>query len=71
MYDEREKALKLALRTVLSEAKERGLDVDLLCEGAMRSILDGPAREPVLIADAVLAIEVAADALDWAALTSA
>ena len=71
MYDERMKALELALKTVLSEAHKRGLDVDSLCEAAMQSILSGPAREPVLTADAVLAIEVAADALDWATPTAA
>jgi hypothetical protein len=65
MYDERVNALELALKSVLAEIQRRGLDVDSLCEAAMQSILGDPAHEPVLIADAVLAIEVAADALDW------
>lgn len=71
MYDERVKALELALRTILGEARQQGLDVDSLCEAAMQAILGHPARNSVLTADAVLAIEVAADALDWAAPTAA
>jgi hypothetical protein len=66
MYDDRVKAVELALRTILAEAGDRGLDVDSLCEGAMRTILAHPSNDVVLTADAVMAIEVAADALDWA-----
>lgn len=71
MYDERVKAFELALKTVLSEVQQLGLDVDPLCEAAMQSILGDAARDPVVTADAVLAIEVAADALEWATPTVA
>lgn len=71
MYDERVKAVELALRTILAEAGRRGLEVDSLCEAAMKTILANPTRDAVLTADAVMAIEVAADALDWASPSAA
>lgn len=65
MYDERIKALELALRSVLAEAQTQGLDIDSLCHSAMQSVLGDLTRDPMLTVDAMLAIEVAADGLEW------
>lgn len=71
MYDERVKALELALQSVLAEAQARGLDIDSFCNSAMQLVLGDQTRDPVLTVDAMLAIEVAADALEWVKPTAA
>lgn len=65
MYDQKVKAVELALRAVIAEAHSRGIDADVLCEAAMQSILRNSSYEPMQVADAVVAIEVAADTLVW------
>ena len=66
MSEEREKALQIALRYVLMEVRSQGIDIDALTE----TISDRLVRDPVasgLAAEAVIAIEVAADGLHYPA----
>jgi hypothetical protein len=58
-------AMDLALRAVIAAARRQGMDVELLCSVAMESLLEAPARSPVQVGEAVLAIEVAANAQEW------
>ncbi|MFJ5297451.1 hypothetical protein ACIQAL_13110 [Pseudomonas sp. NPDC088368] len=64
MSEDRVKALKTALRYVLIEARSKGIDVDALAD----AVADRLVRYPVasgLAAEAVIAIEVAADGLHY------
>jgi hypothetical protein len=64
MGKDRVKALETALRYVLIEARSKGIDVDALAD----AVADRLVRDPVasgLAAEAVIAIEVAADGLHY------
>jgi len=64
MSEDRAKALEIALRYVLIEVRSKGLDVDALAD----AVSDRLVRDPVaskLAAEAVIAIEVAADGLHY------
>jgi hypothetical protein len=63
MSEDREKVLRMALRAVLAAAQECCVDIDELTELAMESLLDQRLYEAEDVAQAILAIEVAADAL--------
>lgn len=66
MSEDREKALEIALRYVLVEARSQGIDIDALTEAvsARLSVDRVPAE---LAAVAVIAIEAAADGLHYPA----
>ena len=57
------RVLGMALRSVLRTAVEQGLDIDRLSEAAIESMLNDIAYTSDDVAQAVLAIEVAADAV--------
>ena len=57
------RVLGMALRAVLRTAVEQGLDIDRLSEAAIESMLNDIAYTSDDVAQAVLAIEVAADAV--------
>jgi hypothetical protein len=63
MSEDREKVLRMALRAVLAAAQECCVDIDELTELAMESLLDERLYDAEDVAQAILAIEVAADAL--------
>jgi hypothetical protein len=63
MSEDREKMLRMALKAVLIAAVDQGLDLDALTEAAVESMLNDIAYMSEDVAQAVIAIEVAADAL--------
>jgi hypothetical protein len=63
MSEDREKVLRMALKAVLIAAVGQGLDLDDLTEAAVESMLNDIAYMSEDVAQAVIAIEVAADAL--------
>jgi hypothetical protein len=63
MSEDREKVLRMALKAVLIAAVDQGLDLDALTEAAVESMLNDIAYMSEDVAQAVIAIEVAADAL--------
>jgi methionine synthase II (cobalamin-independent) len=63
MSEDREKALALALKAVLSAARNQGLDLDELSEAAADELLNLEAYESDYLAMAINEIEVAVDAL--------
>lgn len=62
MSEDKERMYRIALKALLLEA-EHGADLDEFCEGAIASMLDDIAYDSDDIAQAVIAIEVAADAV--------
>jgi len=63
MGEERERVFRMALRAVLLAAVEQGLNLDALSEAAIDSMLNDVGYMPEDVAQAVIAIEVAADAV--------
>lgn len=66
MSEDREKALEIALRYVLVEARSQGLDIDALTEAVSARLAAEQVRAEHAAA-AVIAIEVAADGLHYPA----
>jgi hypothetical protein len=63
MSEDRERVLRMALKAVLVAAQECCVDIDELTELAMESLLGERLYDAEDVAQAILAIEVAADAL--------
>jgi len=63
MSEDRERVFRIALRAVLLAAVEQGLNIDTLSEAAIESMLNDETYMPEDVAQAVIAIEVAADAV--------
>jgi hypothetical protein len=63
MSEDREKMLRMALKAVLIAAVDQGLDLESLTEAAIESMLNDIVYNSDDVAQAVIAIEVAADAL--------
>jgi hypothetical protein len=59
--------LRMALKAVLMAAVDQGLDLESLTEAAIESMLNDIAYLSEDVAQAVIAIEVAADGLNWTA----
>lgn len=66
MDEGRERAIFHALKAVLAVAVNQGLALDVLCDNAIDSILNDPATPAFDVAQAVVAIDQAADALVFA-----
>lgn len=65
MYDDKVIALEIALKAVLSAARERGVDVDQLSEAAIDGLLKYNAYRSVHVGNAANEIEHAMDALEY------
>lgn len=65
MSEDRERVLRMALKAVLVAAQQLYVDIDELSEAAIQSMINDKAYEAEDVADASVAIEVAADALDF------
>jgi hypothetical protein len=63
MSEDRERVLRMALKAVLVAAQECCVDIDELTEIAIQSMLGEQFYNPADVAEATLAVEVAADAL--------
>jgi hypothetical protein len=63
MSEDRERVLSMALKAVLVAAQECCVDIDELTEMAIQSMLGEQLYSPSDVAEATLAVEVAADAL--------
>lgn len=63
MSENKEKSLRMALKAVLVAAQEQGMDLDALRETAIESMLNDILYDSDDVAHAVIAIEVAADAV--------
>ena len=63
MSEDRERVLRMALQAVLAAAQELYVDIDELTETAFQSMLSDRSHKAEDVADATLAIEVAADGL--------
>lgn len=64
MSRNREKALEIALQYVLNELLSNGLDVDAITEAVSSRLMKGQVSSD-LTAEAVIAIEAAADGLNY------
>lgn len=62
MTESRERVYRMALVAVLQAAGNHGLDIDRLAEEAIEMVLNDIAYSQGEVAQAVIAIEVAADA---------
>jgi anti-sigma regulatory factor (Ser/Thr protein kinase) len=63
MSENRENSLRMALRAVLLSAQDQGVDLDVLRQAAIESMLNDIVYDSNDVAHAVIAIERAADAL--------
>lgn len=63
MSEDRERAYRMALGAVLRAAVDQGVNLDTLSEAAIELMLNDIAYTPDDVAEAVVAIEVAADAV--------
>jgi len=63
MSESTEKSLKMALKAIMAAAQDQGLDLDALREAAIESMLNDIVYDSDDVARAVIAIEVAADAV--------
>ncbi|MFK3794781.1 hypothetical protein [Pseudomonas sp. NPDC088444] len=63
MSEDRERVFRMALSAVLRAAVDQGLAVDTLSEAAIELMLNDIAYTQDDVAEAVIAIEVAADAV--------
>ncbi|SET89436.1 hypothetical protein [Pseudomonas graminis] len=63
MSEDRERVLRMALKAVLVAAQECCVDIDELTELAIQSMYGEQLYNPADVAEATVAIEVAADAL--------
>lgn len=63
MSEDRERVLRMALKAVLVAAQECCVDIDELTDLAIQSMYGEQLYNPVDVADATVAIEVAVDAL--------
>jgi hypothetical protein len=63
MTESRERVFRMAMVAVLQAAGNRGLDTDRLAEESIELMLNDIAYSPEEVAQAVIAIEVAADAV--------
>jgi hypothetical protein len=63
MSENKEKSLRMALKAILAAAQDQGMDLDALREAAIESMLNDIVYESDDVAGAVIAIEVAADAV--------
>ncbi|MFJ3482974.1 hypothetical protein ACIPL1_06275 [Pseudomonas sp. NPDC090202] len=59
----REVALEIALRSVLSMVKAKGINLDEMCEEAASEMIGNPMYNVLAIPDAINEIEMAVDAL--------
>ena len=63
MSENTERSLRMALRAVLLSAQDQGVDLDVLRQTAIESMLNDIVYDSNDVAHAVIAIERAADAL--------
>jgi hypothetical protein len=63
MSENKEKSLNMALKAVIVAAQEQGVDLEVLRETAIGSMLNDIAYDSGDVAHAVIAIEMAADAV--------
>ncbi|MDC6382797.1 hypothetical protein BW687_021760 [Pseudomonas graminis] len=63
MSEDRERVLRMALKAVLVAAQDCCVDIDELTELAIQSMYGEQFYNPADVAEATVAIEVAADAL--------
>ena len=65
MSEERVIALEIALKAVLNTAREQGVDVEKLSEGAIDGLLKYQAYKSKHLSQAADQIELAVDALEY------
>lgn len=71
MSEQRERVFRMALVAVLQAGADKGLNIDTLSEAAIESMLDDVGYVPEDVAQAAIAIEVAADAVHQPAVDPA